>query len=110
MTRIGIIGGTFDPVHLGHVALARAAVASGRVDRIFVLPAGIPPHKSTDRTAFAAYRFGMVQRGFGDLPQVVGSDLEIWRRGNSYTIDTLHDFRAACDDSDELVLIYGSDI
>lgn len=110
MTRIGIIGGTFDPIHFGHVALARAAVASGRVDRIFVLPAGIPPHKPTDRTTFAAYRFAMVQKAFADLPEVIVSDIEILRQGNSYTIDTLRDFRSSCSDEDELVLIYGSDI
>lgn len=110
MTRIGIIGGTFDPVHKGHIALVEAAQASGLVDRIFVLPAGIPPHKPTDRTAFAAYRYAMLQKAFEHLPEVIVSDLEILRQGNSYTIDTLRVFRSSCSPEDELVLIYGSDI
>ncbi len=110
MTRIGIIGGTFDPVHNGHVALVEAAAASGKVDRIFVLPAGIPPHKPIDRTAFAAYRYAMLQKAFEHLPEVIVTDLEILRQGNSYTIDTLCVFRSSCTSEDELVLIYGSDI
>lgn len=112
MSRIGIVGGTFDPIHLGHVGLIRAAVKSGRLDRIVVLPAGIPPHnyKSIERTAFAAYRFVMVQKALADIPGVEVSNLEILRQGNSYTIDTLRDFRHANQPDDELILIYGSDV
>lgn len=112
MSRIGIVGGTFDPIHLGHVALIRAAALSGRLDRIVVLPAGIPPHnyKSIERTAFAAYRFVMVQKALSDIPGVEVSTLEILRQGSSYTIDTLKDFRSVSKADDELVLVYGSDV
>jgi len=112
MTRIGIVGGTFDPIHNGHVALIQAAAQSSLLDRVVVLPAGIPPHnyKSIEKTAFAAYRFIMVQKALADIPKVEVLNLEILRQGNSYTIDTLEAFRRAGSPEDELYLIYGSDI
>lgn len=110
MSRIGVVGGTFDPIHFGHIAMIRAAAMSGQLDRIVVLPSGIPPHKSTERTAFAAYRFMMVKKALAGIDNVTVSDLEILRQGNSYTIDTLINLKRANKPEDELVLIYGSDI
>ena len=54
--RIGLLGGTFDPVHNGHAALVQAALTSGRIDRLMIMPAGTPPHKTGRSVSMAGYR------------------------------------------------------
>jgi len=94
-SRIGLFGGTFDPPHLGHVAALRAAANTGRFDRIEVMVAGDPYHKTSTRLVRAApERFHLAEVAFAGLPLVHVSDLELHRTGPSYTIDTVLSLRA----------------
>jgi nicotinate-nucleotide adenylyltransferase len=108
--RIGLCGGTFDPFHQGHLALIEAALASGQIDQLIVMPAGQPPHKQKEKVSPAGYRFEMVVRAVEHLPHVTVSDLEIQRSGRSFTIDTIHQLQASLAADSQLVLVYGADI
>ena len=110
MRKIGLCGGTFDPLHLGHVALVKAALASGKIDLCYVMPAGRPPHKLDQIVSPAAYRLSMVEKAFADISEVIVSDMEIHQRGRSYTLDTVQRLQPLLEPDDELILIYGSDI
>lgn len=107
---IGLSGGTFDPLHLGHMGMIKAALASGYVDRIIVMPSGRPPHKRMEVVSMARYRYEMVLRAFADEPRVTVSDFEILKQGPSYTLDTVEYLRSQINSEDELFLIYGSDV
>ena len=107
---IGLSGGTFDPLHLGHLGMIKAALDSGYVDRIIVMPSGRPPHKRLEVVSMARYRFEMVLRAFADEPRVTVSDFEILKQGPSYTLDTVEYLRSQINAKDELFLIYGSDV
>lgn len=85
--RIGIMGGTLDPVHNGHVMLAQMALKELQLDRVMLLPAGDPPHKS--RTAPAADRMEMARLAVQDMDGVFACSMEIQRSGTTYTVDTL---------------------
>lgn len=86
--RIGIMGGTFNPVHQGHIDMARAAAAQERLDHVLFLPTGNPPHKR-EGVADAEDRFRMMAAAVAQEPLFVPSRLEIDRAGTTYTIDTL---------------------
>jgi nicotinate-nucleotide adenylyltransferase len=105
--RIGILGGTFDPIHLGHLAAARAAIDCAQLDRVLVLPAGKPPHRQA-AVADAEHRLAMGRLAVEDDPRLEVSDVEIRRQGLSYTVDTLRELRLAYP-GDEMFLILGWD-
>ncbi len=107
--RIGICGGTYDPLHLGHIALVRAALNSGLVDEVYVVPSGLPPHKRKELVSMATYRFEMASCAFADEKRVRILDLEILREGPSYTLDTARMLQDKYPD-EAFFLIYGSDI
>lgn len=107
MTRIGIYGGTFSPVHNGHVAAAKAFMEQMWLDVLFVIPAGIPPHKQVDRQVSAIDRYRMCELAFGDMEGVIVSDLELRRDGKSYTVDTLRELTAP---DTRLFLLMGTDM
>jgi nicotinate-nucleotide adenylyltransferase len=88
-TSIGLLGGTFDPIHLGHLALARAARSSLGLDEIVFVPAARPPHKVGRPISPAADRLAMVELAVGDEPATSVSRLELDRSGPSYTVDTV---------------------
>ena len=104
--RTGILGGSFDPPHVGHVSVARDLLEELRLDRLLVIPAGDPPHREV--TLPAQVRLDLTRRAFADLPGIEVSPMEIERAGPSYTVDTLEAlarrFRA-----DRLVLAMGAD-
>src|SRR5690554_4342856 len=104
MRKIGLCGGTFDPLHLGHVALVEAALASGKIDLCYVMPAGRPPHKLDQIVSPAAYRLSMVEKAFADISEVIVSDMEIHQRGRSYTLDTVQRLQPLLEPDDELIL------
>lgn len=106
----GLFGGTFDPLHNGHVSLVQAALASGEVDRMIVMPTGSPPHKKNQQVSMAGYRYDMAIQAFSGMPDVTVSDLEIRREGLSYTLDTIRLLQADLPTNTDLVLVYGSDI
>lgn len=86
--RIGVFGGAFDPPHLAHVALARAAIEQLRLDRLHIVPTGQAWHKARPLSD-AAHRLAMAQLAFAPLAQAVIDESELRRGGPSYTVDTL---------------------
>ncbi|MFA5561348.1 MAG: nicotinate-nucleotide adenylyltransferase [Eubacteriales bacterium] len=87
--RLGIYGGTFSPPHLGHVHAARRFLEGLSLDRLLVIPAGIPPHKDQQDGVTAEQRFAMCRLAFSALPRTEVSRMELDRAGISYTCDTL---------------------
>jgi nicotinate-nucleotide adenylyltransferase len=107
--RLGILGGTFNPPHLGHLALARAALAQLGLDAVALVPSHTPPHKPASEDPGAAQRLRMCELAVADQPGLCACALEVARGGASYTVDTLdelHDLRPDI----ELTLILGSDV
>jgi nicotinate-nucleotide adenylyltransferase len=105
--RTGILGGTFDPIHLGHIAAARAAVDCAGLDRVLFIPTGTPPHRR-GTVASPEQRLEMCRLAVGDGEPFEVSDVEVRRGGVSYTADTLKQLKALHPD-DELFLILGWD-
>ena len=105
--RIGVFGGAFDPPHVAHVALVKAALAELQLDQLRVVPTGGAWHKARALTP-APQRLAMAQLAFSELPRVVVDACEIERGGPSYTIDTLREFKALWPAA-ELFLILGED-
>jgi nicotinate-nucleotide adenylyltransferase len=86
--RLGIMGGTFDPIHNGHLMIARAAMEALHLDRVLFIPDRIPPHKAAGSTP-AGDRLAMVILAIADEPRFLPSDMELRRKGPSYTYDTV---------------------
>lgn len=105
---IGIIGGSFDPVHNGHLGLARAARDTFKLDRVLFVPAGIPPHKQSQTLTPAHHRLEMLRLALGGEVGFEVSEVELERGGVSYTIDTLDALQARWPDA-EWSLIMGAD-
>jgi nicotinate-nucleotide adenylyltransferase len=105
--KVGVVGGTFDPVHLGHVAMAEAAAACAGLDRVLLVPAGEPPHRGP-ATAPASDRLEMCRLAAAGHPGLEVSDVELRRPGPSYTVDTLRTL-AEERPGDELDLVLGWD-
>ncbi|MBQ7320380.1 MAG: nicotinate (nicotinamide) nucleotide adenylyltransferase [Clostridia bacterium] len=108
--RIGIYGGSFSPVHSGHVAAAKAFMEQMWLDLLYIVPAGIPPHKQIAGGADAWQRLKMCELAFADMEGVVISDMEIRREGPSYTVDTLRQISHMCDEDSRLFLLMGTDM
>jgi nicotinate-nucleotide adenylyltransferase len=87
--RLGIIGGTFDPVHYGHLVAAQYAAYGFHLDRVIFMPAAKPPHKNAEGVLDARHRVAMVELAIADNPAFEMSTLEVERSGVSYTIDTI---------------------
>ncbi len=105
--RLGILGGTFDPIHLGHLRAAERAHEALGLDRVFLVPAGTPPHRAP-ACANALDRLAMVCLAAASHPWFVAADDEIRRRGPSYTVETISAF-AERFPAASLHLIVGSD-
>lgn len=88
-SRIGILGGTFNPIHNGHIALGRAACEQYELDRVLVMVSKTPPHKSNQQIPDAAVRSDMVRLAVSDCDFLEYSDFELRRDGYIYTADTL---------------------
>ena len=109
MRKTGIFGGSFNPPHLGHKRLAVSAADAFGLERVIVMPAGIPPHKGPVAFAGAADRVEMCRLTFADDSRFEISTLEIERGNKSYTVDTLNELKKQYPD-DEFYLITGSDM
>ena len=108
--RIGILGGTFNPVHNTHLAIARAALAQFHLDRLLFIPAKTPPHKRSHLAIVPAeHRLAMVALAVASIPGAEASDLELNRPGPSYTIDTVAALKARFGPEAEIFFILGSD-
>lgn len=89
--KVGILGGTFNPIHNGHVALAKAVYEYCGLDEVWLMPSGVSYMKDKSQIADAKHRFKMVEEAIGGYPYLKVSDLEICREGNTYTADTLQE-------------------
>jgi nicotinate-nucleotide adenylyltransferase len=107
--RIGLFGGTFDPIHLGHLRAATEIREAFGLDRIYFIPAAIPPHKENRAVAPADDRIEMIRLAVGEKAGFVVSELELNRQGISYTIDTVAYFLNQNKGMDEFFLIIGVD-
>jgi nicotinate-nucleotide adenylyltransferase len=105
-SRVGVFGGTFDPVHVGHLAIAVAALESVPLDRVLFVPARRSPLKDRDPLASVADRVAMLEAAIAGEPRFALSRVELEREGVSYTVDTLEALRS---EGGELFLILGSD-
>lgn len=106
--KIGILGGSFNPPHNGHLYLGRRFRELLELDRVLVIPAGIPPHKAEKKLAPDADRLAMCRMMFRDSFFTV-SDMELRRQGKSYTVDTLAELKRQYP-GDELFLLVGADM
>jgi len=108
--RIGILGGTFNPIHIGHLILADEALAKLGLDKIVFVPTYMPPHKNMESTVKPAERLRMVELAIKDNPKFEVSTFEIGSKKKSYSVDTLKDFREKYGEAAELFFITGSDL
>ena len=106
--RIGIYGGSFDPIHYGHLLLAESAREQLKLDKVFFVPAATAPHKRSQESAPATARIEMLKLAISGNPALEISLLEIDRGGVSYTVDTLTALRGEHPDA-ELILLVGGD-
>ena len=106
--RIGVFGGTFDPIHMGHLIVAEDARAALELDKVLFIPAGQPWFKSYRQITEAHHRLAMVRLAVKDSPLFDVSDIEVERSGPSYTVDTLQELHELYSDA-ELIVILGLD-
>lgn len=107
--RIGLFGGTFNPIHFGHLRAAVEIRERFGLDNVYLIPAAIPPHKAQVGIAGPLDRLEMIRLDVGKDANFVVSDVELKRRGTSYTIDTLSFFADMLPKTDPLFLIVGLD-
>src|SRR5213593_1801256 len=106
VARVAVFGGSFNPIHYGHLLLADEMLELLALDRVLFVPAGQPPHKPSGAVAPAAHRHAMVRLATAGHPRFAVSDLELRRPGLSYTVDTLETLAAS---GDHLLLLIGSE-
>lgn len=107
-TRIGVFGGTFDPIHVTHLDIARAALEAAELDTILFVVAARPPHKRDGTVARPEERLAMVTAALADQPKMKPEGLELRREGPSYMVDTLREIHRRHPEA-ELFLIIGMD-
>jgi nicotinate-nucleotide adenylyltransferase len=107
--RIGIMGGTFDPIHLGHLRAAEEIYWAFGLDRIVFVPAARPPHKQEAVVASALHRFEMVSLATVFTPYFAVSPLELQREGTSYSVETVREFRKTAGPDARLYFVVGVD-
>lgn len=103
MSRVGIFGGTFDPIHHGHLITAQSVKEIRNLDKIIFIPAFISPHKQHEKASGAEHRINMLKLALDDIPFFECSDFEIKQHTISYTVDTLREFKNYYDDIDLII-------
>lgn len=106
--RIGVLGGTFDPIHIGHLRGALEVIEACQLDQLRLIPCAVPPHRATPDVD-AEQRLAMVRLAVADEPLLSVDDQELRRAGPSWTLDTLISLRQGLLDEDQLLLIMGWD-
>jgi nicotinate-nucleotide adenylyltransferase len=91
--RLGLLGGTFNPIHQGHVRAAQAVLRTFELDKVYFIPAFIPPHKSSQEIVSPEHRLKMVELAVESFPDFIASSVEIEAGGKSYSINTLEKFQ-----------------
>ena len=107
--RVGLLGGSFNPIHLGHLRSAEEVREALALDLVYFVPAAMPPHKSAEGLAPPEHRLAMVRLATKGNRHFMVSDVEIRRAGRSYTIDTVRHFLATLRAPSTLFLMMGSD-
>jgi len=105
---IGILGGTFDPIHYGHLRLAEEMLELAGLQQIRFIPTGNPPHRDTPQVS-AMHRSAMVQLAIASQPAFMLDEREVRRTTTSYTVDTLRELRAELGETQPLCLLMGGD-
>ena len=109
MRRVGILGGTFNPIHLGHLVMAEVARDQLKLDRVIFIPSYLPPHKSVKDVIDAHDRYHMVRLAIENCSSFEVSDIEILRQGKSYSIDTVRAFKERLPRGTQVYFIIGED-
>ena len=109
MSGTGLFGGTFNPVHRGHLKAAREVMGQFSMDHVIFIPSAIPPHKTPDNIADATHRIRMTRDAVSALPGFSVSDIELCWAGPSYTIDTVRHYRRISPPERQLFFILGID-
>ena len=107
--KIGILGGTFDPIHLGHLVLAEQVAEKLKLDQVIFIPCLRSPHKTRQKLSPAQDRLRMTQLALEDNPSFSVSDIELKRKGLSYTVDTLKELKNLHPNS-QIYFLTGSDV
>ena len=103
MSRIGIFGGTFDPIHHGHLITAQSVKEIRNLEKIIFIPAFISPHKQHEKASSAEHRLNMLRLALNNIPFFECSDYEIKQHTISYTVDTLREFKKQYDEIDMII-------
>lgn len=109
MNKVGLLGGTFDPVHNGHLQLGKIVLDSIGLDRVLFIPAAHPPHKNEVNVSNSLHRLEMLRIALTDRDRMELSDIEMVRYGMSYTIDTLEELKRYGETRADFHFIIGSD-
>ncbi len=109
MLKVGLFGGTFDPIHNGHLEMARRALHVFGLDRVWFIPCRIPPHKDAAGVTDPFHRYAMVALATGEEPRFAASAMELRTEGTSYTIRTVSRFKEQFGGSAELYFLMGMD-
>ena len=107
--KIGILGGTFDPIHLGHLRVAEEICEDMGLTKVYLIPAAMPPHKDTRPVTPFHHRLAMTRIGVEPSPLLEALDLEGRRQGLSYSIETLREIHGLFDEQVEVFFIIGMD-
>lgn len=107
-TRIGLFGGTFNPLHNAHLIVAQQALRELSLSKIVFIPSGIPPHKKVEFGTGKEIRYEMVREAIASYPKFSLSRIEIDRAGPAYTVDTIRAMKTSC--SERLCFIVGADL
>ena len=107
--KIAIMGGTFDPIHYGHIKTAEKVMEKLQLDRVLFIPSGSPAHKSAQEVTEAEIRYEMIKEAIGGYEKFEISDMEIRREGYTYTYDTLVQLHETYNPS-EIIYIIGTDV
>jgi len=107
--RLGLFGGTFNPIHMGHLRAAVEVAEAFSLDRLLLIPSANPPHKNTDGMASARERLEMLRLAIEGVPHFEASDVELARTGPSYTIETLRYFQDHFGQESTIHFVVGQD-
>lgn len=109
MTAIGVMGGTFDPIHFGHLRAAEEVLQGFALERVIFVPSGEPPHKSLSDVTSPEHRYMMAKLATDNHPHFEVSKIEIQREGPSYTLDTLRELKSTVCKGKKVYFITGLD-
>lgn len=110
LRKIGISGGTFDPIHYGHLIVAEIIREKFQLEKVIFIPTGLPPHKNSAGVTNAEHRYNMVKDAIQTNPYFEVSRIEIERRGITYAVDTLTELRGIYGPDTDLFYIIGADV